>query len=307
QILPVDLGFLNSQMRPPLYQLLSRFTPPASFIPQIPEASETPEPPPTADSETQEAQGAPEAKEAQEAQDAPEAQQEAASVPPDHVFYRPRLTFEGSLVLGRRLWIVPAPAFPSPHGDETPARFFLRIQRWRSAHGIPSQVFLQVRPLPPFQAPAEGSPAKTDGEPTQADTETEADGAAEPTAEAARDSAKAAKTAVETDAETAPDTDAETDADTDTETGEQHQGQAGKAGPALRSDLYKPQFIDFHNPLLLDLFTKAPGPLENFVIVLSERLPAKEHLPSHGEDHFATELVVQIDFTDAAESAAHGD
>ncbi|MEM7356380.1 MAG: lantibiotic dehydratase, partial [Acidobacteriota bacterium] len=294
QILPVDLGFLNSQMRPPLYQLLSRFTPPASFIPQIPEASETPEPPPTADSETQEAQGAPEAKEAQEAQDAPEAQQEAASVPPDHVFYRPRLTFEGLLVLGRRLWIVPAPAFPSPHGDETPARFFLRIQRWRSAHGIPSQVFLQVRPLPPFQAPAEDPPATTRGEPAQADTasaETEADGATEPTAKAAaKDTATAAESATEPAAETAREADAETAADTDTETGERHQGQAGKAGPALRSDLYKPQFIDFHNPLLLDLFTKAPGPLENFVIVLSERLPAKEHLPSHGEDHFATEL-----------------
>lgn len=40
RVVPVDLGFLNPRMRPPLYQLVSRFTPPAMFGPPIPESPE---------------------------------------------------------------------------------------------------------------------------------------------------------------------------------------------------------------------------------------------------------------------------
>ncbi|HEX8430241.1 MAG TPA: lantibiotic dehydratase, partial [Longimicrobium sp.] len=43
RVVPVDLGFLNPRMRPPLYQLLSRFTPPATFSPYLPD---TPDPKP---------------------------------------------------------------------------------------------------------------------------------------------------------------------------------------------------------------------------------------------------------------------
>ena len=42
RVVPVDLGFLNPRMRPPLYQLLSRFTPPVTFGPNIPESPEPP-------------------------------------------------------------------------------------------------------------------------------------------------------------------------------------------------------------------------------------------------------------------------
>jgi hypothetical protein len=38
RVVPVDLGFLNPRMRPPLYQLLSRFTPPVTFGPSLPES-----------------------------------------------------------------------------------------------------------------------------------------------------------------------------------------------------------------------------------------------------------------------------
>ena len=49
RVVPVDLGFLNPRMRPPLYQLVSRFTPPAMFGPPIPETHEPrPVPPPAA-------------------------------------------------------------------------------------------------------------------------------------------------------------------------------------------------------------------------------------------------------------------
>ncbi|HEX9937545.1 MAG TPA: lantibiotic dehydratase, partial [Longimicrobium sp.] len=48
RVVPVDLGFLNPRMRPPLYQLMSRFTPPAMFGPPLPESPEKrqrPQPP----------------------------------------------------------------------------------------------------------------------------------------------------------------------------------------------------------------------------------------------------------------------
>ena len=49
RVVPVDLGFLNPRMRPPLYQLVSRFTPPAMFgppLPDVPEARRMPAKPP---------------------------------------------------------------------------------------------------------------------------------------------------------------------------------------------------------------------------------------------------------------------
>ncbi|HSU12621.1 lantibiotic dehydratase, partial [Longimicrobium sp.] len=46
RVIPVDLGFLNPRMRPPLYQLLSRFTPPVTFGPGLPESPERRPPPP---------------------------------------------------------------------------------------------------------------------------------------------------------------------------------------------------------------------------------------------------------------------
>ncbi|HEX8907234.1 MAG TPA: lantibiotic dehydratase, partial [Longimicrobiaceae bacterium] len=48
RVIPVDLGFLNPRMRPPLYQLVSRFTPPAMFAPPIPEMPERRPPPKSA-------------------------------------------------------------------------------------------------------------------------------------------------------------------------------------------------------------------------------------------------------------------
>ncbi|MEM7584068.1 MAG: lantibiotic dehydratase [Acidobacteriota bacterium] len=259
RVLPVDLGFLNSHMRPPLYQLLSRFTPPASFNPMIPE---TPEPTPSAsppDPETDEAKDPSPAV-------SPDgvAADGADSVSPETVFYRPRITYRGTLVLGRRLWIVPAAAFPRPWGDETAAGYFLRVESWRAKHGIPSQVFLQMRPLPSFSAPP-ATPA------TPVDSASPDEGAA--TQDATADPEPADK----------------------------------PRGPQLRGDLYKPQYIDFHNPLLLDLFARAPGLLDNFLVVLAERLPGKEHLATHGDEAFATEFVVQIDFTPSGREAPSGD
>jgi hypothetical protein len=47
----------------------------------------------------------------------------------------------GRLVLSRRRWRVPARALPRPRHDESPARYLLRLDRWRTANGIPAEVF----------------------------------------------------------------------------------------------------------------------------------------------------------------------
>lgn len=183
RVQPVDLGFLNPRMRPPLYQLLSRFAPACNFtfpMPALP-----------------------------------------APVPETYprVLHRPRLSYRGRLVLSRRAWVVPAAAFPRPVAGESEAELFSRVQDWRLEHGIPDEVFLSLQVLP--------------GE--------------------------------------------------------------GTSRQPLRRHLYKPQLIDFANPLLVDLFVRAPVNLVNFTATLSERLPARRHLPRHAEGRFVTELILQID------------
>ncbi|MEU9505930.1 hypothetical protein AB0D32_06585 [Micromonospora sp. NPDC048170] len=47
----------------------------------------------------------------------------------------------GRLVLSRRRWRIPAAAFPRPRPGESPARFLFRLDRWRTAHDLPAEVF----------------------------------------------------------------------------------------------------------------------------------------------------------------------
>ncbi|HEU4454837.1 MAG TPA: lantibiotic dehydratase, partial [Longimicrobium sp.] len=61
RVIPVDLGFLNPRMRPPLYQLLSRFTPPVTFgsgFPESPERRPQPAPAPAPDAQAVDANAA---------------------------------------------------------------------------------------------------------------------------------------------------------------------------------------------------------------------------------------------------------
>jgi hypothetical protein len=61
-------------------------------------------------------------------------------------------------------------------------------------------------------------------------------------------------------------------------------------------DLLKPQFIDFANPLLVGLLGKMAANLKQFTAVFEECLPDGAGLARHGENSFATELVVQLNF-----------
>lgn len=174
RVLPVDLGFLNPEMRPPLFQLLSRFTTPCGASFPLP--------------------------------DTPNGEKE-------DIRHRPRIVYADHIVVARRQWQIAQRAFPSPAGNESAAAYALRLDRWRRANGIPQQVFMRVQ--------------------------------------VARQK-------------------------------------------NVAQDLYKPQYIDFGNPLLVELFGRTPNGLTKFSVTLEECLPAPQDALAVGEEQYVTELIVQL-------------
>ena len=207
QVIPVDLGFRNPQMRPLLFQMLSRMTPVSAFVLNPPARPEEPG--------------------------------DAGREAPGHVIHRPRVTYRGRLVLARRRWTVPQALFPGRGRQESEAGYFLRIKRWREELGLPEEVFVRIvapggerkmlleKIWPGQMPPGRTPPGKT---------------------------------------------------------------------PGLRDHLGKPQYVDFRNPLLVDLFSRMTENLETFEVILEERLPGRDHLISSGEDRFVTEMILQVDF-----------
>ncbi|HEU4557773.1 MAG TPA: lantibiotic dehydratase [Longimicrobium sp.] len=328
RVVPVDLGFLNPRMRPPLYQLMSRFTPPAMFGPPIPESpvKRTPPPQPAAPSAVDGEQAgdgvtvAPEARagdqdgvtvasvaDAQPADaaapaaqapagDAPAADAQAAApaaeTPPPSIQLRPRVTYEGSLVLARRRWQMPGTLLPQREPHESAADFFVRANRWRAEAGIPDTVYVRIMPLPEPQQPKPGQPADA-----AADAEAEAQQAAVAANEVPGYEAAEQGAEHEPEAEEGADAAAEGEAKAEGEEGEGGEAKkAQKPHTAGSRDLHKPQFIDFGNPLLVGLFGKMGANLKNFTVTVEERLPAREALPRHGSEAFASEVVVQLYF-----------
>ena len=211
RVVPVDLGFLSPDMRPPLYALLSWFTPTRMFTPQFP--------------------------------DQPASESGPDAVPP--VLRRPRIRFKRSIVLARQQWSVTQEAFPLPGEAEDDEAYFLRVCEWRQHHGIPAEAFAKVRLL---DAPL---PEASDGSD-----------------------------------EAAPGTDAEAP------TG------AAPLKPNIASrNLHKPQYIDFDNPLFVDLFGRLAPPHAPFLVELVERFPNRDGLPQPNGRPYANELVLELDPT----------
>jgi hypothetical protein len=126
RVLPLDLGFLNPFMRPPLYQLLRRFSPSASTRLQLPTGLGR-----RAVAATDGAEGA-----------------------PPGLIRRPRITYRDLVVIAREAWAVPGETLPQPEPAEWEADYFLRVQAWRLAHGLPDLVYLRAVPLPSAGASA---------------------------------------------------------------------------------------------------------------------------------------------------------
>lgn len=134
RVYPVDLGFLNTETRPALYQFLSAFSPPAAVNVVIPASL------------SEDASG--------------------VALQPGHVRYRPRIVYEERIVLSRRRWTLSHEGFPARLSGESDSDYFLRLNLWRVGHGIPRQVYVRLI-LPPDAASrsAQGdSPAPGAGE-----------------------------------------------------------------------------------------------------------------------------------------------
>jgi hypothetical protein len=69
-------------------------------------------------------------------------------VGPDKLAQLPRLRL-GSLVLTRRMWIVPFDQVPDI--ELPPVDFFVAVQAWRVTHGFPNEAFIRVIPIPDTQ------------------------------------------------------------------------------------------------------------------------------------------------------------
>jgi hypothetical protein len=110
RVIPVDTGFLNSIARPPLYQLLLRFTPLSMTGLVLPDH-------PTPGNETKAATRS--------------------------IMCRPRITYQGSIVLARRRWVVPNEFFPFQN-DAHEVDYFVSVNRWRRDNGIPEEVYARV-------------------------------------------------------------------------------------------------------------------------------------------------------------------
>lgn len=78
--------------------------------------------------------------------------------------------------------------------------------------------------------------------------------------------------------------------------GQMPPGRIPLGKPGFRDHLGKPQYVDFRNPLLVDLFSRMTENLETFQVILEERLPGRDQLISSGEDRFVTEMILQVDF-----------
>lgn len=353
RVIPVDLGFLNPRMRPPLYQLLSRFTPPVMYAPAVPESADPPRQPPQvpparkldadeaavqpfdavqaaelaqgdgpsqplscaclvepaagADPATpEEPATAPAAAEAPAAADGGAAAEEGAAPaapapPPPTVQYRPRITYGGGrVVISRRRWVVPSALFPQRRADESGADFFIRANRWRAEHGIPETSYLRVIPMPEARPPQPGQPA-AEGDadaaaPVEAGGEIPGYEGGAPEAEVHEEEHEAPEAA-------APDAAAEGAAEETPAEAAAKAAEAAKKRTQPSKDFFKPQFMDFGNPLLVGLLGRIATGLKSYQAMFEERYPDRGALPRFGDDRFVTELVVQLYFPGGTASA----
>jgi hypothetical protein len=209
--------------------------------------------------------------------------------PPPRIQVRPRVSFEGALVMSRKRWMVPMQLFPQREPHESGADFFLRANRWRHEAGIPETAYISITPMPDPLAPKPDTPAE---------------GESPGDAEAQPDAATVAQPEAAAEAPQAADEEHDEAGDDAAEGGEGADKQAAKPRTPGSRDLHKPQFIDFANPLLVGLLGKMGANLKRYTVDVEERLPSREALPVHDGRAYAAEVVVQLYYPGGTASAA---
>jgi hypothetical protein len=227
RVVPIDTGFLNPRRRPALFRLLSCFTPPGASSLPLPQSLDE--------------------------------RNEGAGLPSAPVVYRPRIVFDGSVVVARRRWSVRDTAFPRRAGEDL-AAYLVRVNEWREDLGIPSRVYVRIdnRKTNPVNALVD------DGAVDVIDPEREL-------------------------------------ASIPLEGGVRLGGQARRnddRSPERRSrDYAKPQYIDFENPMLADLFGRLPAGIDHFVAHLEEQYPTPEQSIRVNGVSLAAELIQEFALT----------
>ena len=202
------------------------------------------------------------------------------------VTYRPRIVYEQRLVLARKRWRVLWTAFPVRERHESDSAYFVRVNRWRREHRIPREVYVRVHRLPEPGRPQPPDPAQRNGEVARPPAEPEKPtlGGKAPLPEAAPPEASPVNSEQRDTAQQPP--------------------LGGASRPPFTRfsrDLYKPQYIDFSNPLLVNLFGKMTLNIKRFIVFLDERYPPADALPRYDGKAYATELILQADFPDEAQ------
>jgi hypothetical protein len=67
-----------------------------------------------------------------------------AADPAKVIGFRPRVVYDGRIVMQRRIWTVPAAVLPLRERGESDAAYFARIDEWRDRNGMPDAVFAFV-------------------------------------------------------------------------------------------------------------------------------------------------------------------
>ncbi len=187
-VIPLDLGFLNPMMRPPLFQLLSKFSPPSNFSINIPNS--------------------------------PKMNKDRTKN--EEIIFRPRIIFENRIVISRKTWIVKSEAVPSRNIGEEDSNFFLRLNLWREQENIPDELYFKL--IPNYKGKVNTS----------------------------------------------------------------------KKAKKIPKDFYKPQYIDFNNPLMVELFEKQATNIKNCKVIFEERYPNKKQIINFKDNSFVTEQIFQF-------------
>jgi hypothetical protein len=173
--------------------------------------------------------------------------------------HRPRIVVEGVLVFARRSWRVPSHDVPRQGPSESATDYFLRLNQWRIAHSIPREVFIRLA----SEAPSQGTQRSE-----------QAPGDLEEVHDAENDSPEESIGAQEAKVRLPP-----------------------KPRRASRQAInqWKPQYIDFANPLFVRLFARLVQEDGVGLVLLEERLPRQEHLPLIDGEAFAAEQLYQVE------------
>ncbi len=263
-VLPVDLGFLNPTMRPPLFQLIAKFTPPSNYSLAIPDV-------PVIDNFD---------KNGKEFKEKIQTKRNKAA---QQIVFRPRIIIEDQIVVSRKSWIIPKKHFPEIGKNESLADYFIKLNNWREENNIPKEVYLRIKPLPlPQKAMSENKEDNNENENVKT--------IAEDKKEVNNEKEVKEKEEVNTENQNK-----ENEESQEQNTDDSQEKKKTKF-PKQSRDYYKPQYINFLNPLYVNLFGKLTVNLQNYSVTIEERYPAENQLLSFDGKYFANEQIFQINF-----------